>query len=107
MVAIGGSIGKVGIVDIECSCNQQSNYITLLNGVEPRLIYYYLQSPYFQEQVLLRAPQTTLPILSKGKWDIIPIPLPPLAEQQRIVAKVNQLVSLCDELEAKLRQAEA
>jgi len=35
------------------------------------------------------------------------IPLPPLGEQKRIVAKVNQFMSLCDDLETKLRQAEA
>ncbi len=107
MVSIGGSIGKVGIVDRECSCNQQINYITLQKGVISKLLYYYLKSPYFQEQVLSLAPKTTLPILSKGKWDLIPVPLPPLEEQKRIVAKVSQLMALCDELEAKLRQTEA
>ena len=35
------------------------------------------------------------------------IPMPPLEEQNRIVAKVNQLMALCDELESKLRQVEA
>ena len=34
------------------------------------------------------------------------IPLPPLEEQKRIVAKVDQLMKLCDALEGQLSQAE-
>ncbi len=32
------------------------------------------------------------------------IPLPPLAEQERIVAKLEKLMKFCDELEANIRQ---
>ena len=45
---------------------------------------------------------TAQPKMNQAKMNSIPVALPPLAEQHRIVAKVDELMALCDRLEATL-----
>lgn len=47
------------------------------------------------------------PKMNQAKMNSIPIALPPLAEQRRIVAKVDELMALCDRLEAQQQEREA
>jgi type I restriction enzyme, S subunit len=47
---------------------------------------------------------STFPSISRQQIENIVIPLPPLAEQRRIVAKVEELMALCNELEERQRQ---
>lgn len=104
MVCIGGSIGKCNINTMDVSCNQQINTITpILN--EAFYIKSCCQSPYFQNEVLTRSSGSATPIINKGKWENIIIPIAPIQEQQEIVEKVNALMALCDELEQQIESS--
>jgi type I restriction enzyme S subunit len=48
---------------------------------------------------------TAQPKMNQAKMNSIPVAIPPLAEQRRIVAKVDELMALCDQLEASLASA--
>ncbi len=106
MVCIGSSIGKVNVTDRDICCNQQINAVTpYLEGLTT-FTSFALKADYFQKLVFANAGMGTLPIISKGKWEILPVPLPPLPEQHRIAAKVDELMSVCNHLESQLATAQ-
>ncbi len=102
MVCIG-TIGKTNIIDRDCSFNQQINAITPFNPIFPFYIQDFIRCSFFQNECWNQSSSTTIAILNKGKWESIPLALPPLSEQHRIVARIDELMARCDELE-KLRK---
>jgi type I restriction enzyme S subunit len=59
-----------------------------------------------KEHLMDFAPSTAQKNINLGILETVLIPFPPLAEMGRIVAKVDQLMSLCNELEVRLNQAQ-
>jgi len=103
--AEGGSAGKkCGLSDRKVFFGNKLFANETFAGIPPRFVLYIYLSPFFREQ--FSAVMTgIIGGVSIAKFVDIPIPLPPLAEQHRIVAKVDELMALCDQLEAE--QADA
>ncbi len=105
LVMVGGSLGKIGIVDASCLpavlnqnmwkifCPQRVNRDYLIYGL--RLI----------NSTQLKITNSTHGHLAQGEYLSKLFPLAPEKEQHRIVAKVDQLMALCDQLKARLTQA--
>ena len=66
-----------------------------------------LRRPDFVDYVTRLGQGTKMPRLRTEDATIAPFPLPPLAEQHRIVAKVDELMALCDRLEKARADREA
>lgn len=66
-----------------------------------------INSPPFARNVAKKAAGTTRSRISRGNLGRLPFPVPPLIEQRRIVSKVDELMTLCDHLEASLTAADA
>ena len=102
MVCIGGSLGKCYFNDRIVSFNQQINSLTPFFS-SYKFIFYYLLSSHFFEQLQDRATGTATPIVNKTSWESILVPLPPLPEQKRIVAKIEELLKFVDILQSSLK----
>jgi type I restriction enzyme S subunit len=105
----GGSIGRCAKVPLDFGEANISQHVAIIRvaarGME-EFLHSLILSPYFQEFVNKSQTGAGRGGLPKNRMDAIPIPLPPLAEQQRIVAKVDELMALCDQLEAARQQRE-
>ncbi len=66
----------------------------------------YLNSSFAREYFAGSSKQTTnLASINKTQLSNTVVPIPPLVEQQRIVAKVDELFALCDQLKERLQHA--
>lgn len=87
-------IGYVVIAENEVTTNQGFKTIAPYECIKSDYLYYYLKSikKFAEEQ----ASGTTFLEISKSKFSSLPIPLPPLDEQQRIVARIEELFTQLD-----------
>ena len=105
---VGATFGRAAFVDTARQFCVQRHIAILKPCVEMRShLLYLLASPevYAQAQgSTTGAAQPTIPIRSLRRFVV---PLPPLAEQHRIVVKLNELMAVCDPLESNLSTTEA
>lgn len=86
-----------------------STAFAVLNGhglVMPRYLWIALRSPFMVACVEESQRGQAYPAINDADFAVLPFPLPPLAEQRRIVAKVEELMALLDRLEAARDQRE-
>ena len=105
-VCIGGAIGKCAITDREVTFNQQINGLTPIFSLSEYLFAVF-SSDYFYKKITGNSTGTATPIINKSAWELLPIPLPPLAEQKRIVAAIEKFMPLIEEYGKKETELKA
>jgi len=101
----GATIGKLSIWGIDASTNQACAVGIPTVAINNEFLYYYLLS---ERQSLIKAGKGgAQPNLSQGIIKEWPINLPPLNEQNRIVAKIEELFSELDKGIENLKTARA
>ena len=96
VTCIGATIGKVGIIRKQGSCNQQINVIIPSDRVCSEYLYHCINSTFFQNEIKSNASATTLPILNKSGFSCLLLPLPPLSIQHEIVSKIEEIFAILD-----------
>ncbi len=103
-----GTIGRACLVPEEYEKKKlvADSHVTVVRAIKTNYSFLYrcIQSPYIQNAIENSASGTTNQIeLNTSTVVNHLIPLPPLPEQSRIVARVEALMQLCDALEAQGR----
>jgi len=106
LVSINGTIGNVAFYEYEkIVLGKSACYFNLASGVSKHFVRLLIEAPEFIKYALKSATGTTIKNLGLKAMNDYPIALPPLAEQHNIVRKVDQLMTLCDQLKTRLTQA--
>ena len=97
-----GTIGKVGYLMYEGATNQQINCTIPSKVVDSVFLFYLCASPLFSDKLNSESSAVTISIVNKSKIEAISVPLPPLAEQKRIVSKIEEIFAQLEAIETAL-----
>lgn len=98
------ALAKVVLVDFEGLCS--ADMYPLLPFINRQYLQKFMLADAFVRQSVTEDNRVAMPKINKEALAKILIALPPLAEQHRIVAKVDELMALCDQLESSLTSAD-
>ncbi|AKX45571.1 hypothetical protein AKN87_11075 [Thiopseudomonas alkaliphila] len=105
----GASLGRSVIFPNtfpEANVSQHVTIARLINPAMTPFVHLCIRSPLLQRTVWERQVGMAIEGLSKKVLELFEITIPPLAEQHRIVAKVDELMSICDQLKTNLQQSQ-
>lgn len=109
-ISIAGTIGRVGSIPEKidgANLTENAAKITGIIKFDKNFIIHYLSSPLGKEQISRSTKATSQPKLAIYRIESLKLPLPPLPEQQKIVAKIESLFSELDNGIANLKAAQA
>jgi type I restriction enzyme S subunit len=89
-------IGLIAFAGNDLCTNQ--GFKSFVPAIMDTAMWAFIAMKSFTDSIIQRATGTTFLEVSGSFMERVAIPVPPLAEQQRIVAKVDELMALCDEL---------
>ncbi len=101
----GATIGKIGVLNIEATTNQACCGCNTCNGVYNWYLFYFLMS--HKQEFVNQGAGGAQPNISREKIVINLMPLPPLAEQYRIVERLDVLLPEIEKLEEEESKLEA
>jgi type I restriction enzyme S subunit len=98
------NLSKVVIVDFNGLCS--ADMYPIKAKIDTRYLHLFMLSSAFLEQVVRDDNRLAMPKVNQEQLRSTIVAVPSLAEQKRIVAEVGHIMSLLDDLEAKLRKQE-
>lgn len=105
---VGACIGDVGIIPTNLGYSiltENAAKIVNINNITPDFLAIALRSSFAKTQIKSKILSATLGKLALSRVAEIVVPLPPLPEQQRIVAEIESRLSACESMEQSIAQS--